>query len=41
MPLDQKGLTTGKGLRVSRDLRTVDVNRTSTKQFFGATFKKA
>ena len=32
MPLDQKGLKTQKGLRVSRDLRTIDVNRLSTKQ---------
>ena len=39
MPLDQKGLETRKGLRVSRDLR---INRPSTKtiakQFFGAIF---
>ena len=31
MPLDQKGLETRKGLRVSRDLRIIDVNRPSTK----------
>ena len=44
MPLDQKGLTTGKGLRLSRDLRTIDVNRTSIKQllnnFLGRLLKK-
>ena len=42
MPLDQKGLETRKGLRVSRDLRIIDVNRPSTKtiakQFFGVIF---
>ena len=44
MPLNQKGLTTRKGLRVSRDFRTTDVNRPSTKQllnnFLGRFLKK-
>ena len=44
MPLDQKGLKTRKGLRISGDLKTVDVNRPSTKQmlnnFLGRFFRK-
>ena len=45
MPLGQKILKTQKGLRVSSDLRTIDVNRPSTKQllnnFLGQFFRKA
>ena len=40
MPLDQKGLKTRKGLRVSRDLRTIDVNRPSTKQLLSHFLEK-
>ena len=45
MPLDKNGLKTRKSLRVSRDLRTIDVNRPSTKQllnnFLGRFLRKA